>query len=99
MGGGINPLPQDFNMPFPFILRLGVLSQKPRRKNSYMNTSTFATIHSIDMKFGTYAKLHLYFQLSEFTSCLIGLYGNDSQINDVTGGRHLGFLNFEFIHI
>ena len=64
-----------------------------------MNTSTFATIHSIDMKFGAYAKLHLYFQLSETTSCLIGLYGNDSQINDVTGGRHLGFLNFEFIHI
>ena len=64
-----------------------------------MNTSTFATIHSINMKFGTYAKLHLYFQLSETTPCLIGLYGNDSQINDVTGGRHLGFLNFEFIHI
>ena len=27
--------------------------------------STFDTIHPIDLKFGTYNKLHLYFQLSE----------------------------------
>ena len=42
--------------------------------------STFDTIHPIDMKFGTYNKLHLYFQLSETTWCLIGFHGNDSQM-------------------
>ena len=57
-------------------------------------SSTFDTIHSINLKFGTYGKLHLYFQLSEITWCLIGFYGNNSQINDVTGGRHLEFSNF-----
>ena len=51
--------------------------------------STFDTIHPIDMKFGTYNKLYLYFQLSETTWCLIGFHGNNSQINDVTGGHHL----------
>ena len=60
-------------------------------------TSTFDTIHPIDMKLGTYNKLHLYFQLSETTWCLIGFHGNSSQINDVTGGRHLGFLNFQIL--
>ena len=55
--------------------------------------STFDTIHSIDSKFGTYNKLHLYFQLSETTWCLIGFHSNNSQINDVTGGRLLGFSN------
>ena len=57
--------------------------------------STFDTIHPIDMKFGTYNKLHLYFQLSETTWCLIGLYDNNSQINDATGDCTLGFLNFQ----
>ena len=51
--------------------------------------STFDTIYPIDLKFGTHNKLHLYFQLSETKWCLIGLHGNNSQINDVTGGRHL----------
>ena len=55
------------------------------------------TIHPIDLKFGTYSKLRLYFQLSETTWCLIGFHGNNSQINDVTGGRHLGFLNFQIL--
>ena len=55
------------------------------------------TIHPIDLKFGTYNKLHLYFQLSETTWCLIGFHGNNSQINDVTGGRHLGFSNFQIL--
>ena len=45
--------------------------------------STFDTIRPIDLKFGTYNKLHLYFQLSETTWCLIGFHGNNSQINDV----------------
>ena len=45
----------------------------------------------------TYCKLHLYFQLSENTWCLIGFHGNNSQINDVTGGRHLGFSNFQIL--
>ena len=59
--------------------------------------STFDTIHPIALKFGTYSKLHLYFQLSETTWCLIGFHGNNSQINDVTGGRHLGFSNFQIL--
>ena len=59
--------------------------------------STFDTIHPIDLKFGTYNKLHFYFQLSETTWCLMGFNGNNSQINDVTGGRHLGFLNFQIL--
>ena len=58
---------------------------------------TFDTIHLIDMKFGKYNKLHLYFQISETTWCLIGLHGNNSQINDVTDGRHVGFLNFQIL--
>ena len=44
--------------------------------------STFDKIHLIDLKFGTYNKLHLYFQLSKTTWCLIGFHGNKSQIND-----------------
>ena len=59
-------------------------------------SSTFDTIHPIDMKSGKHNKLHLHFQLSEITWCLIGFHGNGSQINDVTGSRHLGFLNFRF---
>ena len=59
--------------------------------------STFYTIHPIDLKFGTYNKLHLYFQLSKTTWCLIGFHGNSSQINDVTGGRPLGFSNFQVL--
>ena len=59
--------------------------------------STFDAIHPIDLKFGTYNKLHLYFQLSETTWCLIGFHGNNSQINDVISGRHFGFLNFQIL--
>ena len=59
--------------------------------------STFATIHPIDLKFGTYNKLQFYFQLSETTWCRIGFHGNNSQINDVTGGRRLGFSNFQIL--
>ena len=59
--------------------------------------STFDTIHPIDLKFGTYSKLHLYLQLSEITWCLIGFHGSNSQINDVTGGHHLGFSNFQIL--
>ena len=58
---------------------------------------TFDTIHPIDLGFGTYNKLHLYFQLRETTWCPIGFHGNNSQINDVTGGRHLGFSNFQIL--
>ena len=50
------------------------------------------------MKYGTYNKLHLYFQISETTWCLICFLGNDysdCQINDVTGSCHLEFLNFQ----
>ena len=59
--------------------------------------STFDTIHLIDLKFGTYSKLYLYFQLNETTWCLIGFHDNNIQINDVTGDRHLGFLNFQIL--
>ena len=59
--------------------------------------STFDTIHPIDLKFGTYNKLHWYFQLSKTTWCLVGFHGNNSQINDVTGGRHLGFSIFQIL--
>ena len=59
--------------------------------------STFDTIHPIDLKFATYNKLHLYFQLSETTWRLICFHGNNSQINDVTGGHHLGFSNFQIL--
>ena len=59
--------------------------------------STFDTIHPIDLKFGTYNKLHLFFQLSETTWFLIGFHEDNSQINDVTCGRHLGFLNFQIL--
>ena len=59
--------------------------------------STLDTIPPIDLKFGTYNKLHFYSQLSETTWCLIGFHGNNSQINDVIGGRHLGFLNFQIL--
>ena len=60
---------------------------KPRRKNSHTkpgggggsigHPSTFDTIHPIDMKLGTYNKLHLYFQLSGTKWCLIGFHGNN----------------------
>ena len=55
------------------------------------------SLEMIDLKFGTYSKLHWYFQLSEITWCLIGFHGSNSQINDVTGGRNLGFLNFQIL--
>ena len=59
--------------------------------------STFDTIHPIDWNFGAYSKLQLNFQLSKTTWCLIGFHGNNSQINDVTGGRQLGFSNFQIL--
>ena len=61
-------------------------------------SSTVDIIHPIDLKFGTYNKLHLCFQLSVTTWCLIGFHGKkNSQINYVTGGRHLVFLNFQIL--
>ena len=61
--------------------------------------STFYTIHSIDLIFGLYNKLSLYFQLIATKWCLIGFHGNHSHINDVTSGRLLGFLNFQIFFI
>ena len=55
------------------------------------------TIHPIALKFRKYNKLQLYFQLSETTWCLICFRGNNIQINDVTGGRRLGFLDFQIL--
>ena len=65
--------------------------------NRTLPPSTFDTIYPIDLKFGTHNKLHLYFQLSGTTWFLIGFHGNNSQINDVTGCRHLGFSNFQIL--
>ena len=42
--------------------------------------STFDTIHSIDLIFGTYNALSLHFQLIETEWCLIGFHGNHSHI-------------------
>ena len=86
--------------------------RSPEEKNSYtdtrgrgggggvnrtMQSATFDTIHLIGMTFGTYKKLHLYFQLSETTSYFIGFPSNNSQINDVTSGHLLGFLNLQIL--
>ena len=57
--------------------------------------STFDTIHPIDLKFGTYS--FICNSLSETKWCLIGFHGNNSQINDVIGGCHLGFSNFQIL--
>ena len=59
--------------------------------------STFDIIHPIDMLFGTYNKLYLFFQLSETKWCLIGFHGSNSKIKDVTVGRLLGFLHFQIL--
>ena len=58
--------------------------------------STFDTIHPIDLKFGIYNKLHLHFQLSETTWCLIVFHGNNSQINDVKAAAILDFQILRF---
>ena len=54
-------------------------------------------IHPIDLIFGTYNELSLYFQLSAATWCLIGFNGNHSYINDVASGRHFEFLKFQIL--
>ena len=58
----------------------------------------FEIIHPIDLMIGTY-ELPFCFQLRETTWCLIGFHGNHSQINDVTSGCHLGFLNCQILFI
>ena len=55
--------------------------------------STFDTIHPIDMKFGTYNELPLYFQSSVVMWFLIGFHGNHSYLKDVTSGRTFFVLN------
>ena len=69
----------------------------PRSLEGGGGSCTFNTIHPIDMKLGTYNKLHLYFQLSETAWCLIGFQGNNTQINDVTGSCHLGVQIVTFV--
>ena len=53
----------------------------------------------IDLIFGTYNKLSLYFSIIEITWCVIGFHGNRSHINDVTSGSYLGFSNFQIFFI
>ena len=60
---------------------------------------TFDTIHPINLIFGTYNELSLYFQLIKTTWCLIGFHSNYNYINDVATGRHLGFSNFQIFFI
>ena len=61
---------------------------------------TFDTIHSINLIFGTYIKLSLYFQTIIFTWCLIGFHGNYNHMNNAISGRHLGYSSFRvFFHI
>ena len=69
----------------------------PRSLVEKIVTGSLNSIHPNDLEFGTHSKLNLYFQLSKTTWCLIGFHGNNSQINDVTGGRHLGFSNFQIL--
>ena len=62
-------------------------------------TPTFNTVYQIDLIFGTYNEISLYFQLIETTWCLLGFHGNHSHINDITSGRHFGFSNFQTFFI
>ena len=54
-------------------------------------------IHPIDLIFGTYNELPLYFQLSKTIWCLIGFNDNHNYINDVRSDRDFEFLNFQII--
>ena len=57
-----------------------------------VNTENERPMHDIGMTEHDFKS-----KLRETTWCLIGFHGNDSQINDVTGGRHLGFYNFQIL--
>ena len=61
-------------------------------------SSTFDTIHLIYIKFGTYNKLHFYFQLSETTCCLIGFHCNNCQMT-LQAAAILDFKIFRFCSI
>ena len=84
---------------FPHNTRLDNFNPRSLEKNVVTRSleGGFDTIHAIDLKFSTYNKLHLYFQLSETTWCLISFHDNNSQINDVTSAHHLGFSNFQIL--
>ena len=58
--------------------------------------SSFDTIHLIDLMFGTYNELSLYYQLIETTWCLIGFHGNHNHINNVTSPAKLNCQIFRF---
>ena len=60
---------------------------------------TFDTIQPIDIIFGTYYELPLYFQLNVGMWCLTDFYGNHSHMNDVTYGRYPGFLSFQISNL
>ena len=81
----------------PRSLEEKIVTQSLEGGGGFNRTPPSTFIHPIDIKLGTNNKLHLYFQLSETTWCLIGFHGNNRQINGVTGGRHLGFLNFQIL--
>ena len=51
------------------------------------------------MKFGTYNKLHLYFQLSETTWCLIGFHGNNSKKMTPQAAAILDLKLLDFVQI
>ena len=56
---------------------------------------TFDTIHPLDMIFGTYNELPLYFQLSITMWRSTGFHGK--YCYDVKSGRHLGSLSFQIL--
>ena len=61
--------------------------------------STFDTIHPIDLIFGTYNELSLYFQIIETTWCLVSSHSNRNHINNVISSRRLGSSKFQFFFI
>ena len=62
----------------PRSLEEKIVTRSQEGVNRKSPPSTFDTMHSIDLKFGIYNKLHLYFQLRGPTGCLISFQGNNS---------------------
>ena len=57
--------------------------------------STFDTIHTIDLIFGTYDERSLYFQLIDTTCSLIGFHGNHRNIMTSLAAAILDFQIFK----
>ena len=88
------------------MIPFSLITLKASHKTSYTNMgegrviwtpTSFDAIPPIDMIFATYNELPFYFQLNVTMLCLTGFHGNHSYINEVTSGRHLGFLSFQIL--